>query len=244
MSEGPELSEAEAFAAEHALGVLTAPERVAAELRMAREPAFAADVEAWRDRLAPMVEAVAAVEPPAALWPRIERGLPANDNAGAGASGRWRTVAMWSMGTAAASLAAVAVMITNPDLVRPAPASTPVVAAAPGQVLNARLDTDKGEHLFVAAYDPDRKAVMISSLVPPGAGAGHVHQLWLIPADGRPRSLGFVTPGASMTIPVAATLAALADDKAALAISVEAPGGSKKDTPTGPVVAVGKLTRI
>jgi len=244
MSEGPELSEAEAFAAEHALGVLTASERAAAELRMAREPAFAADVEAWAARLAPLVEAVAAVAPPAALWPRIERGLPANDNAGAGPTGRWRTVAMWSMGTAMASVAAVAVMIVNPNLVRPPQASPPVVAAAPGQVLNARLDTDKGEHLFVAAYDPDRKVVLISSLVPPGAGAGHVHQLWLIPADGKPRSLGFVTPGASMTIPVNAALAALADDKAALAISVEAPGGSKKDVPTGPVVAVGKLTRI
>lgn len=36
----------------------------------------------------------------------------------------------------------------------------------------------------------------------------------------------------------------MADDKAALAISVEAPGGSKKDVPTGSVVAVGKLTWI
>jgi anti-sigma-K factor RskA len=242
MSEGPELSEAEAFAAEHALGVLTAAERAAAELRMAREPAFAADVEAWRDRLAPMVEAVVSVEPPAALWPRIERGLPANDNAGAGGFARWRMVAMWSMGTAVASLAAVAVMITNPELVtRPPP---PVVATTPGQVLNARLDTDKGEHLFVAAYDPDRRAVLISSLVPPGAGAGHVHQLWLIPADGKPRSLGFVTPGASMTLPVSRTLAGMTDERAALAISVEAPGGSKKDGPTGPVVAVGKLLKI
>jgi anti-sigma-K factor RskA len=242
MSEGPELSEAEALAAEHALGVLTAAERAAAELRMAREPAFAADVEAWRERLAPMLDAVAAVTAPVGLWPRIERSLPANDNAG---SGRWRMVAMWSMGTAVASLAAVAVMIANPGLVgRQTPAAPSTVAAAPGQVLNARLDTDKGEHLFVAAYDPDRKAVLISSLVPPGAGAGHVHELWLIPADGKPRSLGFVTPGASMTIPVTAALAGMADERAALAISVEAPGGSKKDGPTGPVVAVGKLLKI
>jgi anti-sigma-K factor RskA len=188
---------------------------------------------------------VTPVEPPAALWPRIEHRLPANDNGNARATGRWRTVAMWSMGTAAASLAAVAVMIANPALLgRQTPSAPAVATAAPGQVLNARLDTDKGEHLFVAAYDPARKAVLISSLVPPGAGAGHVHQLWLIPADGRPRSLGFVTPGASMTIPVAAPLAALADEHAALAISVEAPGGSKADVPTGPVVAVGKLFKI
>lgn len=241
MSEGPELSEAEAFAAEHALGVLTASERAAAELRMARDPAFAAEVEAWTQRLAPMAEALAPVAPSPALWPRIERSLPANDNVGIRF---WRRATMGSLGLAAASLAAVAFMATQSAQVAKGPTPPPVVAARPGQVLNARLDTDKGEHLFVAAYDPDRKAVLISSLVPPGAGAGHVHQLWLIPADGRPRSLGFVTPGASMTIPMAAPLAGLADERAALAVSVEAPGGSKTDVPTGPVVAMGKLLKI
>ncbi len=237
MSEGPELSEAEALAAEHALGVLTAAERAAAELRMAREPAFAADVEAWRERLAPMLDAVAAVTAPAGLWPRIERNLPANDNSGS-AVVRWRRAAMGSMGLAAACMVAVIMLATQKPqvIVQPPP--------APAQVLNARIDTPDGQHLFVAAYDPDRKALMISSLVPPGAGAGHVHELWLIPADGKPRSLGFVTPGTSVALPVAAGLAGLADDRAALAVSVEAPGGSKKDGPTGPVVASGKLTRI
>ena len=49
---GPELPEDEALAAEHALGVLTARERAAAETRMAIDPAFAAEVDAWRLRLA------------------------------------------------------------------------------------------------------------------------------------------------------------------------------------------------
>ena len=43
---GPEMPEDDALAAEHALGVLNARERAAAELRMAREPDFAAKVEA------------------------------------------------------------------------------------------------------------------------------------------------------------------------------------------------------
>jgi anti-sigma-K factor RskA len=237
MSEGPELSEAEAFAAEHALGVLTATERAAAELRMAREPAFAADVEAWRERLAPMLDAVAAVAAPVGLWPRIERGLPANDNTGRVVA-FWRRATMGSMGLAAASLVAVVMLATQKPqiIVQPPP--------APAQVLNARIDTPDGQHLFVAAYDPDRRAIMISSLVPPGAGAGHVHELWLIPADGKPRSLGFVTPGTSVALPVAAPLAGMADERAVLAVSVEAPGGSKKDGPTGPVVASGKLLKI
>ncbi|HEX5380453.1 MAG TPA: anti-sigma factor [Phenylobacterium sp.] len=239
MSEGPELHDDEAFAAEHALGVLNAGERAAAELRMAREPAFAAHVEAWRERLAPMLDAVASVAPPEGLWPRIERQLPANDNADAGLGARfWRRTAVGAMGLAAASFVAVVMLATQKPqiVVQPPP--------APAQVLNARIDTPDGQHLFVAAYDPDRKAVMISSLVPPGTGAGHVHQLWLIPADGKPRSLGFVTPGTSVALPVSAPLAGMTDDKAALAVSVEEPGGSHKDGPTGPVVAVGKLLRI
>lgn len=238
MSGGPELSEAEAFAAEHALGVLSAAERAQAEHRMAREPAFAADVEAWRDRLGPMLDAVRPVAPSSAVWPRIERALPANDNAGAGVT-FWRRAAMGGFGLAAASLVA-AVMIVGQ---RPAQPAAPL-APPPGQLLNARIDTPKGDHLFVAAYDPTRQAVLISSLVPPGGGGGQVHQLWLIPADGKPRSLGFVTRGASVTIPVSTLLASLADDRAALAVSLEAPGGSKKDGPTGPVVAVGRLFKI
>ena len=67
MSEAPDLSEAEAFAAEHALGVLDARERAEAETRMAKEPAFAADVEAWRHRLAPMLDAIEPVPAPQAV---------------------------------------------------------------------------------------------------------------------------------------------------------------------------------
>ena len=237
MSEDRTLSEIEALAAEHALGVLSAPERAGAELRMAHEPVFAALVEDWRARLAPMLGSVAAVPVPDALWQRIEQGLPVNDNAG-GRVQFWRRATFGSLGLAAASLAVVAVLAVQ----KPAVVLSP--QRAPTALLNARLDTDKGQHLFVAAYDPDRKAVMISSLVPAGTDPGHVHELWLIPADGRPRALGFVPVGASVAIAVSDSLADMADEKAALAISVEAPGGSQKDGPTGPVVAVGKLLKI
>ena len=205
---------------------------------MARDPAFAADVEAWTARLTPMLDAVRPVAPSASVWSRIERALPANDNAGGGVA-FWRRAALGGFSLAAASLVAAVVIVGQRPPTPLAPQAPP-----PGQLLNARIDTPKGDHLFVAAYDPTRQAVLISSLVPPGAGAGHVHQLWLIPADGRPRSLGFVAPGASVTLPVSTLLAGLADDRATLAVSVEAPGGSKKDGPTGPVVAFGKLSKI
>src|SRR5450432_3873314 len=123
MSEAPELTEAEAFAAEHALGVLGSAERRQAEARMAADPAFAAQVEAWRDRLVPMADTLVAVSPPHALWLRIERSLGANDNTASAKGLRlWRGATVGSLTLAAASMAA-AVLLTNrpPVVIHPPP---------------------------------------------------------------------------------------------------------------------------
>lgn len=241
MSEAPELSEAEAFAAEHALGVLSARERGEAEIRMAREPAFAAQVEAWRDRLSPLYDSVEAVAPPPLAWTAIERALPANDNANVGRRLRfWRGATAASLSLAAASLVA-AVMLANqpPMLVQP--------SLAQGQLLNASLVSQTGapQPLFVAAYDPIRKALIITSLVTPTNDPAHVHELWVIPSDGKPRPLGILAPGKSREIPMTPEQLPLFAEGAALAVSVEPPGGSPKvDVPTGPIAAVGKLAKI
>lgn len=238
---GPELPDDEALAAEHALGVLNARERAAAELRMARDPAFAAEVETWRERLAGLLAGIAPVPVSEALWPRIERLLAANDNF-EGLRRRlqmWRGAAAGAMTLAAASVAGMVVMATQPPQVIQAP------PPAPGALLNANLATQGGQPLFVAAYDPDRKALIVTSLVPPGTDPLHVHQLWLIPGDKKPRSLGMVEPGTSKALPLPAPMATLVAEGAELAVSVEAPGGSTNpDGPTGPIAASGALAKI
>lgn len=236
---GPELPQDEALAAEHALGVLTATERAAAELRMARDPAFAAQVEAWRARLAPLAEEVEAVQPPAGLWPRIAGSLSANDNQAVVRRRLrfWRGATAGSLALAAASLAMVAVLATRPPPI--------IVTPPPAPMMNARLmPTAGGQPMFLAAYDPQRKAVLVASLVPPGSDPNHSHELWLIPADGKPRSLGLVEQGASKSMPISDQMAAMATEGASMAVSVEPMGGSKQDGPSGPVAAAGKLARI
>ncbi len=227
-----QLPEDEAFAAEHALGVLNAAERREAETRMAREPAFAALVEAWTARLAPMLDAIPPIAPSAALWPRIERGLPANDNGAV----FWRRWAMGSTAAAVACAVGLAVFANRPPVL--------VQPPEPGALLNARLDTSGGQHLFVAAYDPVRQALVVTSLVAPGTDPVHVHEVWLIPADGQPHSLGLIAPGTSKTMPMPKDLSTLAQEGASIAVSVEQPGGSKQAGPTGPVAAIGKLAKI
>jgi anti-sigma-K factor RskA len=238
--QGPELPEDGALAAEHALGVLNARERSGAEARIAIDPAFAADVEGWSQRLAPMLDEIPPVEPPAGLWPRIERGLPVNDNE-AGVRRRlrfWRGATAGSLGLAAASLAIAAMLAVRPPEI--------IIAPAPpmGPMLNARLAGTAGQPMFLAAYDPERKAVLVASLVPPGADPDHSHELWLIPADGRPRSLGLIEPGASKSMPISDSMAAMTTEGAALAVTVEPPGGSPSEGPSGPMAAKGMLARI
>jgi anti-sigma-K factor RskA len=240
MSEAPELSETEAFAAEHALGVLSSAERRQAEQRMASEPAFAAQVEAWRARLAPLGERLPAVSPPVDLWQRVLRALPANDNSAMVRGLRfWRGATAASLTLAAASIAVAAMVGTRPPtLIQPPP---------PGQLLDASLVSQSGAPvpLFVAAYDPTRKALIVTSLVTANNDPSHVHELWVIPADGKPRPLGILQPGKTVAMPMPEKYLPSLAAGSALAVSLEPPGGSPKiDTPTGPITAVGKLAKI
>jgi anti-sigma-K factor RskA len=72
--------------------------------------------------------------------------------------------------------------------------------------------------------------------------ADRVLELWSVPPQGQPASLGLikadgVTVLRSQRLP--ATL--LKGGTSALAVSVEPPGGSPTGVPTGPVVFAGKL---
>jgi len=113
-------------------------------------------------------------------------------------------------------------------------------------MLNASLMTPgEGSHpMFVAAYDPVRQALIITSLARPGADPGHGHQLWVIPADGQPHSLGMIAPGASKSMPMPKAMAPMFTPGAAIVASLEPPGGSPTGRPSGPMAAVGKLGRI
>lgn len=241
MSEGPELDGLEALAAEHALGVLTGAERAEAEARAARDPAFAAKVDAWRIRLAPLADEIAPVAPPSHAWDRIAARLPANDNGAVARRLRfWRGAAVGGFALAAASLGGVLFLANRPPVAVQPP-------AAPGALLNASLTPNAGgvQPLFVAAYDPQRKALIVTSLVPPGTDPLHVHQLWLIPKDGRPRSLGMVEPGRSKAMPMPQPMTRLISEGAELAVSVEPPGGSTDPRgPSGPIAAQGRLAPI
>ena len=71
-----------------------------------------------------------------------------------------------------------------------------------------------------------------------------VLELWAVPPQGAPRSLGLISTN-GVTVIARDKLPQRVLESAntsALAVSVEPPGGSPTGAPTGPVVFAGKLT--
>ena len=221
----------ELLAAEYALGVLAGAERAQAALRIAREPDFARMVAAWEERLTPWAAAIAESPPPPALWDRIASALPVTPMRRLKPS-LWQSLTFWrglTFATGALAAACIGALVYVGNIPRPAPLIATIA--------------DGGQHRFVATLDLRSGSVAV---VPAGfaADATRVPELWLIPADGRPRPLGLLRADRAVTIKVPRDLMPHATRDAVLAVSLEPQGGSPTGQPTGPVIASGKLTLL
>jgi anti-sigma-K factor RskA len=221
------------LAAEYVLGVLGAEERRAVELRLQREPDFAAEIAFWEARLGGLAEGVAPVAPPAELWQRIEARIAAKPAPERG--GLWQSLAFWrpfaiaSAGLAAASMAGLVYLAQVPPL---------------GPPLLARLDEKSGQPGFLAASNPADGSVTI---VPAALITGQQQQsyeLWVIPPGGTPLSLVLVDPTRPVKVSVPPELQPHVSVDSTLAITLEPPGGSPTGQPTGPIIANGRLASL
>ena len=234
--------EREVLAAELALGVLEGDALAAANRRLLTDAAFAEEVEAWRERLAGMALDVPDATPPDALWNRIERAIDGIAPAPVVDLVPRRQLRRWQFGTAAAGAvaAALAVMLVIP---RPEPSIIPPptqVAVQPAIVAQLR-GAEEGP--FVAArYDP---ATAQLRLVAQDMGEDpRVPELWIIPEDGIPRSLGVIQPAGDTQLVVAEGHRSMMHDGATLAITMEPRATAPHSAPTGPRVAAGKIFGI
>lgn len=223
------------LAAELALGVLDGAERAEALRLKLADPAFAAAVDAWRARLEPLGDDFAEAAPPD-LWPAIEARLERRDVGAVRQLRFWRWGAIGSSALAA-SLAALLVF---------APAPEPVtvvkeVVRAPDQMAVAQLGGEAGASL-AANYDPGQGTLRIRALEMPSSDLAP--ELWVIPADGVPRSLGLVSPQGTTSVAIPAKLRALIVDGATLAVTMEPIEGAPHAAPSSAPVAAGRISKI
>lgn len=225
------------LAAEHALGVLDAPERAEADRRLLADPAFAAEVEGWRCRLAALAEEAASRDAPDRVWAAVARRL--DDGGGVVELKLRRAVIAWRGATALAGAVAAGLAIA---LAWPRPIPAPVVAPPTAPLETASLaGAGGGAVAFVAVLDPARHELVLTPAAVSHI-AGRSPELWVIPTGGKPVSLGVVAFGRPVRIQVEDGLGVQA--RRTLAVSLEPSGGSPTGQPTGPVVATGELRSL
>lgn len=236
--------ERDLLAAEYALGLLDGKALARASALAAADPAFAAAVAGWQERLAPLLDEIAGEDPGAELWDRIVAALPpgpsnvdraANDN-----GALQRRLRRWRAYSAAVSaVAAALLLVVGLGVTRQAPAPTTQAAAA-APVMVAALSSQEADTSLSVAYDGARSSLLVTPGRMSGA-PGHDHELWIIPAGGSPVSLGLVRADAPVRLNVPAAIAPHFRSQSTVALSVEPTGGSPTGQPTGPVVAAGEL---
>ena len=224
----PSPSDRDALAAELALGLLDGAERAEALRLCLSDPAFASDVEAWSLRLSPLLDTVPPVQPPKHVWEAVEARIDGSRRLSAVRNLRlWRGGALVS-GAIAAGLA-LFITLRPPDVQRPSPVAV------------SQLVSAEGTATMAIAYDPRQGVLRLSQ--PSLASATKSPELWVIPGDGVPRSLGIV-PARSGELAVDVALAKFLTSGVTLAITMEDGATAPHRAPTSAPVLTGKIIII
>lgn len=226
--------ELEGLAAEFVLGTLTASERADATFRMRTDPDFKRAVEGWDKRLAPLLTAVPAVEPPAGLEERILQRIVERREAPDGVIGLQRQLRRWQRFSLASAAVAAALVIllfgTLPRQIGHSPSADRYVA-----VLQAEGEVPA----FLVSIDLEREEIQARRI---GAQpqAGKSFELWAVGAGGdKPLSLGIVED--VLDVPASRLGAGgRKPEDLVFAISAEPEGGSPTGEATGPILFTGK----
>ncbi len=224
------------LAAEYVLGTLRGPARRRFEALLPAHPSMRSAVAAWQQRLVPLASSIEAVEPPDRVWQGIEHRLFPDTRAvasqtAAAALPWWQRLGLWRALSGFSTATALALFMVASQTPAPQAPIIVVLGANPeaAQALNAS---------FVASVSADGRALVLKPLNDLSMTPGKALELWAVPAQGAPRSLGLVQAAGATTLLRTQFLR----DTAAFAVSVEPTGGSPTGAPTGPIVSVGKLS--
>jgi anti-sigma-K factor RskA len=248
----------DSLAAEHALGTLRGGarrrlDRIALSDEVVRQALFN-----WQRRFSAITELVASEAPPETVWRAIEAQLSLSYESSAApvrtpqrssvesAVGWFQSLSFWRGWSFAATAVALVLLF---GVVQPwKQFTTPTTrqqanngaAANPESRIGyvAVLNDDKAQAVMLVTWNQTDSTMTVRRLSERPVPSDKALELWGLPAKGHPVALGMLPAGGQISLPVSGR----PQDLSALAISIEAPGGSPNpNAPTGPVVFSGKL---
>lgn len=227
----PEDSDAQhLLIAEHVLGLHGREQAAEIERWLEQDEDAARLASHWREHWLGAVELLDPVPLPPRLWRRISRRIGADATGWwAGWQGLWQSLSLWRMVSAALLVAVV--LLLGPLRV-PAPVYT-VVLQAPGEAASP------GWRVTVSA----KGDLQLTPLEDGDYPADRSVQFWTLadPALG-PRSLGLVQPGEPLVVP--ANRVGGVESGQLFELTLEPPGGSPGDRPTGPILFIGRAVAL
>lgn len=255
------------LAAAHALGTLRGGARRRFE-QMARDNAqVRAAALLWQSRWSALVEMQTPVRPDDAVWTRIDNLLQAEKARAAQAHRRsappppvtkasWMALPWWRAAALSGALATVAAVAVGwwshqglkeqgerqvAVLRNQLQASQAALQAMPEIRYVAVLSDAQEQASMLVTFDPGKRSLVLQRLGPFHEAPDKSLQLWALPPQGGPQSLGVIDRGALVKLTAGA---ADVEGIPALAISLEPEGGVPGASgPTGPVLFKGALIR-
>ncbi len=233
-------------AGEYVMGTLTAEERATFEAALVSDRELQAEVYRWQDKLLTLALRIEPVEPQAGTWEgitaRIDRpvavgGLTAAGRATPAANdSAWRSVRLWQTisGLATAACLAMVIVLFNhgPKLHTPPVDRYLTLLQAPDKSTGWVVEVTAGSNLRLVPIGP-------ADAVPPGKAL----QFWTkLEGAAGPTSLGLVTPGRALEVPLA-SLPGVAE-RQLFELTLEPEAGSPIGKPTGPILYVGRSVRL
>ncbi len=217
----------DSLAAEYVLGTLHGSARRRFERLITDRGDVRIAVWLWERHLNGIATGLKPRKPPQHVWKNIRRRIEEPKPARMGLFSAWR--GLWFALPTAIAAAWLAVTLL------PVPTADRIAVFA----------DQNAQTMWVISADLENGLLTTEAINVPPPASGTSYELWLLPPDGTPLSLGLlpVDPGHVKTELTAQLLTSIAGS-GAVAISVEPQGGSPTGLPTGPFVYQASLITI
>jgi anti-sigma-K factor RskA len=229
----------EKLAAEYVLGTLKGGARRRFEKLLPEHAILRRAVAEWQDRLHPIAEFSGDTQPSPRVWQAITRRLQLKTENDTSRRSFWlglrEDLGFWrGLGLVSTTLATILLTVLLGRQADP---------VAPAASYVATLANDKAQAVALVTGDSKRKLLTVRLVNPQAVAADKSLELWAVPKDGPPRSLGLLAADGSITLPLPEN--ATPQTIPLLAVTLEPRGGSPNPNgPTGPIVFKGAWLQI